>query len=162
MKKITVFLSAATLLALVFAVTAFKAVPPPGPSANGQGTLNLPYMNGIAQHFSFHANTDANGNVSGSFESKSPGQDIRVHGTITCMQILADGKTAVLTGTVTKVVGEGFPIAEGNPIYFKVQDNGEGANAADDRFSDYFVFGVCQNFAVALPPIVSGNIQVKP
>ena len=60
------------------------------------------------------------------------------------------------------MVGSGFPIAVGDPIYFKVQDNGEGANAATDKFSDYFIFGVCQNFNVALQDISGGNIQVKP
>ena len=56
------------LLTLLFSITAFKPLGN-GPSVNGQGTLNLPYMNGEAQHFAFHANTSNSGVVSGSFES---------------------------------------------------------------------------------------------
>ena len=162
MKKITVFLSAAILLTAFFTVTAFKSLPP-GPSANGQATLTLPYLNGT-QHFSFHAKTDGSGNVTGSFESKSPGQDIRIHGNIDCLTILTDGKTAIMTGVVTQVVGNGFPVLPGDRIYFKVQDNGEGANSAGDKFTDYFVYGgSCgNNFNLEMFTIDGGNIQVKP
>jgi hypothetical protein len=163
MKKITVFLSAAILLVTVFAVMSFKPLPP-RPSANGQATLTLPYLNGT-QHFSFQAKTDGSGNVTGSFETKSAGQDIRVHGNIDCLRVLPDGKTAIMTGVVTQVVGNGFPIAVGDRVWFKVQDNGEGANAAGDKFTDYYLFGgSCSNELNFLPlnTITGGNIQVKP
>ena len=132
-----------------------------GPSANGQGGLLL---NDRVQHFAFHATTDKNGIVSGSWESKSPGQDIRTHGTITCLQVLPDGKTAIMSGIITQRSGDGFPgVQVGDPVWFKVVDNGEGANSVEDLFSDYFL-GVssCNNFVVPLQPIVNGNIQVKP
>ena len=160
MKKIPVFFAGIIFLSALLTITAFKSAPP-GPSINGQGTLNAAYLNGT-QHFSFHASKNSAGNVSGTFESKSPGQEIRVHGNIDCFNILADGKTAYVSGVVTEVVGEGYPIAVGNHIWFKIQDNGEGANAAADKFSDYFVFGVCQNLNVGLQDITGGNIQVKP
>jgi hypothetical protein len=161
MKKITFFFTGAILLVALFAVPAFKSLLP-GQSANGQGTLNEVYHNGIPQHFAFHANKDANGNVSGTWESKSAGQDIRAHGTINCLTILSDGKTAVLTGVVTHVVGNGFPLNIGDPIWFKVQDNGEGSNSTNDRFTDYYVFGDCINWNAYFPQITGGNIQVKP
>jgi hypothetical protein len=163
MKKVTFFLASIISLVVLFTITAFKA-PKPGPSANGQGTILLNYMNGEPQHFSFHALTDADGNVSGSWESKSPGQDIRTHGTITCIKVLADGKTAVLSGVVTHIVGDGYPgLTTGTPIWFKVQDNGEGANSAGDTFTDYF-FGLagCVDYGGTPYPITGGNIQVKP
>lgn len=162
MKKLALILTGGIFLVSLVALTAFKILPP-RPSANGQGTLTLPYLNGT-QHFSFHAQTDASNNVTGSFETKSPGQDIRVHGNIDCLNVLADGKTAVMTGLVTQVTGEGFPIAVGDRIWFKVQDNGEGANSPADKFSDYFVFGgSCNsNFIVTMNAITGGNIQVKP
>ena len=161
MKRISLFLAAAILMAGLIALTAFKTLPPK-PSANGQATLTLPYLNGT-QHFSFHAQTDASNNVTGSFETKSPGQDIRVHGNIDCLTILADGKTAIMSGIATNVDGNGFPIAVGDRIWFKVQDNGEGANAPNDRFTDYFVGGICGvNYNLALQQITGGNIQVKP
>ena len=141
-----------------------------GASANGQGALMLDYMNGRVQHFAFHANTDATGKVTGSFESKSPGQDGRVHGTINCLTVLADGKTAIMSGVVTHVVGDGyvlgFGIKVGFPIWLKVEDNGQGANAAKDRFTDFYFLDTpisCkEDLGIDLAPIINGNIQVKP
>jgi hypothetical protein len=132
-----------------------------GPSANGQGGLTI---NGQVQQFSFHARTDKNGVVSGSWESHSPGQDFRTHGIITCMQILPDGKTAVFSGVITHVGGEGFPfVKEGDPVWFKVTDNGEGADAVPDLFSDYYLgLSGCADYGGAMRPIENGNFQVKP
>ena len=163
MKKIALVLTGFILVGGMIALTAFKTLPP-RPSANGQATLTLPYLNGT-QHFSFHARTDGSGNVTGSFETKSPGQDIRVHGNIDCLTVLADGKTAIMSGIATQVVGNGFPIAVGNRVYFKVLDNGEGANAAGDKFSDYYLSGATTcgtNLPLDMNNIDGGNIQVKP
>jgi hypothetical protein len=168
MRKLSVLFAGIIFLGCFFAVIAFKTRTASGPkisSANGQGGLTLDYMNGQQQQFSFHASKDASGNVSGSWESNSPGQDVRTHGDITCMTILADGKTAILSGVVTQVDGNGFPgIVPGTAIWFKVRDNGEGSNAVEDAFSDYFPVATnsCVNFNVVLYPIENGNIQVKP
>jgi hypothetical protein len=158
MKKITIFFTGTILLAAILAVTAFKPHSN-GPSANGQGGLLL---NGRVQHFSFHANTDASGDVSGTWESKSPGQECRQHGEITCMSILPDGKTAILSGVITNTDGVCFGSSVGTPISFEVQDNGEGARSAD-LFSDYLIFADgCYDHGFFLQPITNGNIQVKP
>ena len=166
MKKITLVLTSFILVAGMIAITAFKTLPPSRPSANGQGALDL----GLAkiQHFSFHASTDNNGNVSGSFEVKSASQDIRLHGDISCLKVLTDGKTAFMSGVVTQRTGDGFPgfYNVGDVVFFKVQDNGEGSNAAGDKFSDVYTNGInpiC-NAAVPMPllNIANGNIQVKP
>lgn len=131
-----------------------------GPSANGQGGL---LINDRVQHFAFHASIDKDGNVSGSWESKSPGQNVRTHGTITCLQ-LVDNKTAIMSGIITHRAGDDFPGTNvGDPIYFKVRDNGEGANSAGDLFTDYYPgFNNCSNLNLPFQPIVNGNIQVKP
>lgn len=141
-----------------------------GPSANGQAAVFLDYPGftpGV-QHFSFHANTNGDGNVTGSFETKWEDNG-RVHGTINCLSILADGKTAIMSGTVTQVsganyIGLGFKV--GDDAWFKVQDNGEGTNALQDGFSDlyvYFDLETCTyDYSPDLFPIVSGNVQVKP
>ena len=120
------------------------------------------------QHFSFHANTDENGNVSGSFESKF-GENGRLHGTIDCLSILPDGKTAIMSGAVTHVEGDtyiGVGFRVGDDAWFKVQDNGEGANATEDSFTDvaaYFDLEPCTyDYGIDLFPILNGNIQVKP
>lgn len=132
-----------------------------GPSANGQGGITLA---GRVQQFSFHASVDKNGTVSGSWESHSPGQDIRTHGTITCLTVLADGKTALLSGIITKISGDGFPnVKEGDPVWFKVIDNGEGANNPPDQFSDYTLgLSGCNDYGGTMRPIENGNFQVKP
>lgn len=132
-------------------------------SASGQGTIALDYMNFEPQQFSFHALKDVDGSVTGSWESNSPGQDCRTHGTITCLTILPDGKTAIMSGEITQVEGTCFGSTVGSPIWFKVQDNGEGSKAAPDGFTDYY-FGLsgCTDYGLALHPIIGGNIQVKP
>ena len=165
MKKITLVLTGFMLLAGITSLTAFKTLPPSRPSANGQGALDL----GLAkiQHFSFHANTDNNGNVSGSFEVKSASQDVRLHGNISCLKVLTDGKTAFMSGVITQRSGDGFPgiYNVGDFVYFRVQDNGEGSNAADDKFSDVYPSGVsqyCGPSSILLLKIANGNIQVKP
>jgi hypothetical protein len=140
------------------------------PSANGQGAIFLNYEGftpGV-QHFSFHAKTDEMGNVSGSFETKW-GANGRVHGTIDCLTILPDGKTAIMSGMVTKVQGDnylyyGFEV--GMKGWFKVQDNGEGANAIEDNITDFYVdFNgppCSYDIGFDLLTIQNGNIQVNP
>ncbi len=133
----------------------------PGPSANGQAGLTF---NGILQNFAFHSSTDASGNVSGSWESKSPDQNVRTHGDIICLNILPDGKTAIMSGVVTHVNDDNpFGVAVGDPVWFKVQDNGEGAKAPVDTFSDYYssFLSDCSDADVYMRPIETGNIQVK-
>jgi len=166
MKKITVFFAGAIMLAgLILVSTAFKPLTERA-SANGQGALDLGLAN--IQHFSFHANTDNNGNVSGSFEVKSPGQELRLHGTITCLRILGDNKTAFMSGQVTHRTGDGFPglYNIGDVVFFEVQDNGEGSNALTDKFSDLRTNGnttpVCGQYSIGMFNIANGNIQVKP
>lgn len=127
-------------------------------SASGQAGLTI---DGTAQHFAFHATKDADGNVSGSWETKSPSQNVRTHGTIDCMGF-PNTNTAYLTGTVTQTNADNpFGVVVGDQIWFKVQDNGEGANADSDVFSDYYLFDVCEDFLVDLLEITNGNIQVK-
>ena len=103
--------------------------------ASGQGALMI---NDRVQHFSFHASVDGEGNVSGSWESKSPGQDIRTHGSIDCLTFL-DDNTAILSGTITKTNDNPFGIVAGMSVWFKVIDNGEGAKNATDQFTDYYL-----------------------
>ncbi len=134
-------------------------------SVSGQGGLS--FGEGTkTQHFSFHASIDQNGNVFGSFESKSPSQNsVRTHGTIDCVTFI-DDKTAVLSGTITKVVkgneGTFSNFIVGASVWFKVIDNGEGANSDSDQFSDYYAgFGGCTLYNVRMKDIETGNIQVK-
>jgi len=92
--------------------------------ANGQAALFLSHLNGEVQHFSFHIEKDAEGNVTGSWESKSPSQGLRTHGRLNCITFI-DNHTAYMTGVVTQKVGEVFPgeYEVGMPVWFKVRDN---------------------------------------
>jgi hypothetical protein len=133
--------------------------------ASGQAALLLPHLNGEVQHFSFHVIKDANGNVKGTWESKSPGQDLRTHGSLNCLTFL-DDHTAYMTGVVTQKVGTVFPgeYEVGMPVWFKVRDNGEGSNGVADEFTDYYSLqGIeCVHYEQAsMHSIISGNIQVR-
>jgi hypothetical protein len=133
--------------------------------AKGQAALLLTHLNGQVQHFSFHVIKDANGNVTGTWESKSPGQELRTHGILDCLTFL-DDHTAYMTGVVTQKIGDVFPgeYEVGMPVWFKVRDNGEGNNSSADEFTDYYSLqGIeCVNYEQAsIHPIISGNIQVR-
>ena len=129
-----------------------------GPSANGQALFTF---EGAKQTFAFHAREQSNGAVSGSFEVKAHAVDIRLHGNIDCLSI--SGNTAIMSGVVTHSNEPLFPV--GTTSWFKVVDNGEGANALADEWTDLFVlvgFDCTVDPGFALIPIEAGNIQVKP
>jgi hypothetical protein len=79
--------------------------------------------------------------------------------------LIVVGNVATIGGVVTKATPEipGF-IFEGQEGAFQVVDNGQGANASPDLYSDLFLAPgqVCTNYpgAPAYVP-VSGNIQVR-
>ena len=129
--------------------------------ARGQAGL---IINNRFANFAFHATKDSDGNVSGSWEAHAPGQGLRTHGTIECMVFL-DDKTAIMYGTITKIVPGVFDWFEvGDSIWFKVRDNGEGGNSEPDQFSDYMLFKgfYCGDIpGDYMTDIVSGSIQVK-
>ena len=162
MKKIAFFLSAATLLVAFFAATAFKPLPP-GPSANGQGTLSPPASPSEGfRHFSFHANTMPDGSVQGSGVLTYIGGDLKITFDIDCLIVV--GNTASMTGVVTR--HDQTPALVGTRCRFKVQDNGEGSNATEDRITLLNVglpagFPCLNNVPLTLHPIEGGNIQVK-
>ncbi|MDP4264513.1 MAG: hypothetical protein Q8941_18430 [Bacteroidota bacterium] len=160
MKKQPVYFAGIFLLLSLVTTTGFQSLPPVS-SANGEGELSF---NGGFQHFAFHALKYGDGTVKGSWESKSTGADDRTHGIITCLTILADGKTAIMSGIITQKDGTGFPqFTVGDPVWFKVQDNSEGARASVDMFSDYYMgLSGCVDYGITMLPIENGNIQVKP
>lgn len=126
--------------------------------ATGQGGF---IFNGKPANFSFHASMDSEGNVSGQWEAKTLGGNLRTHGTIYCLTFI-DDKTAVMSGTITKVNKEDgtWPGAQtGKSIWFKVVDNGK---SNIDQFSDYYIgAGDCNDYNPPLANIENGNIRVK-
>ncbi|MBD0293782.1 MAG: hypothetical protein ICV84_01070 [Flavisolibacter sp.] len=77
---------------------------------------------------------------------------------------LVDSKTAVSSGTITKISSTQFPwFVIGDPIWFKIRDNGEGITDLPDEFTDYY-FGTsgCTDYGFSLlQPIENGDIQIK-
>ena len=162
MKKIAVFISSAILLTVLIAVSAFKPLPPAGPSANGQGSLTRP--GDLQRRFAFHANTMPDASVQGSGVLTITAGVAQIKFDINCMTV--SGNTATMSGTVTEVSGNTV-FEVGWNCWFKVVDNGEGSNASGpDKIT--LLFGspnplpCSANVSNALNPIEGGNIQVKP
>lgn len=135
-----------------------------GPSANGQGTLIMPW--GDHQTFSFHAR-DFDGVVEGSLQFNMHGTN-QAHGVIDCMTI--EENIATLSGVISNWPEEWEDFLP-PPYYFwfRVIDNGEGANDPPDEFSDIYVpidYFPCDlpipDGAITMIPIINGNFQVKP
>lgn len=141
-----------------------------GPSASGQGRIS-----GTDRTFAFNAVTHPDGRVSGQGQLTYThnGNDVKIHFTINCISV--SGNEAIVSGTITN--SKAFPEYVGGPCWFKVKDNGEGANAPPDEMT-FFIFCAtgdlssycaqltCGNDlasqAGGLQPIENGNIQVKP
>ena len=158
MKKLTMLLSGTMFLVLLLSVSAFKPLPP-GPSANGQGSLTL--AGDQQRRFSFHANTMPDGSVKGSAVITYTGGVLKDKLDINCMTVT--GNQAEMSGIITDATN---PALIGTGFYFRVRDNGEGTNTAADEITLVFV-----NLAPGFPcvgghgilqPIEGGNIQVKP
>ncbi|MBC7688518.1 MAG: hypothetical protein H7211_10105 [Aquabacterium sp.] len=159
MKKFTAFFAGTMFLAVVLSLTAFKPLPP-GPSANGQGSLTLGLE---SRRFAFHANTMPDGTVQGSGVLTYTTGDLKITFDIDCMKV--SGQTATMSGTVTRSDGS-LPsvFVPGSKIFFRVIDNGEGANDSPDQMSLLYLTGIGCNslFNPPVSPIEGGNIQVKP
>lgn len=141
-----------------------------GPSASGQGRIV-----GTNRVFAFNAVTHPDGSVSGQGQLTYThnGNDVKIHFTINCISV--SGNDAIMSGTVSN--SKALPGYVGGPCWFKVKDNGEGANAPPDEIT-FFIFcqpndisGFCATLicdvdheldAGGLNPIENGNIQVKP
>jgi len=141
-----------------------------GLSASGQGRIV-----GTDRVFAFNAVTHPDGRVSGEGQLTYThnGNDVKTHITIDCISV--SGNEAIMSGTVTN--SNALPDFVGGPCWFKVKDNGEGANAPPDEMT-FFIFcqsndisGFCATLtcgvdheidAGGLNPIENGNIQVKP
>jgi hypothetical protein len=160
-------LIALSLLVLVAAAFTFVTPVRPAPavtldnapSVTGHGNLTIA---GGLQTASFHAVQHQDGTITGSLVAKSRAQDVRIFADIDCLSVL--GNTGTLSGVVTQSNNPTFP--EGNRVWFRVIDNGEGANNPPDLMTDIILFPATSmfncttNFNFALLPIEEGNVQV--
>ncbi|MCW5519518.1 hypothetical protein J1N09_06690 [Aureitalea sp. L0-47] len=137
-----------------------------GPSASGQGTISLEVIppNGEGfRHFSFNARVKNNGSVQGGGVLTYIGGQRNIQFDIDCLEVI--GNTAVMSGVVTR--DNQNPANEGSLCWFKVTDNGEGANAAPDQMTLFYtgvnpaVYTCTNNFNEPVYDIEGGNIQVK-
>jgi hypothetical protein len=137
-----------------------------GPSASGQGTLSLEVIPPAGEgfrHFSFHARVKNNGSVQGNGVLTYVGGQRNIKFDIDCLEV--NGNLAIMSGVVTR--DNQFPQNVGLLCWFKVIDNGEGANAAPDQMSLYFqgtdpaVYTCSNDYTVAIYDIEGGNVQVK-
>jgi hypothetical protein len=122
--------------------------------------------------FSFSAVQYADGTTNGNAQIASRKFDLVIHMRIDCLYVLPDGKTARLSGVVTRT-SRAFPEAPVGEVHrFTVQDNGE-PGAGVDKFSgvppnplardcDDADFGEPEPARVAPTRTVDrGNIQVR-
>ncbi|MBT8274718.1 MAG: hypothetical protein KJO39_01105 [Bacteroidia bacterium] len=137
-----------------------------GPSASGQGTISLDVIPPVGEgfrHFSFHARVKKNGSVQGSGVLTYVGGQRNLQFDIDCLEVT--GNLAVMTGVVTR--DNQFPELEGRLCWFKVIDNGEGANADPDQMALFYtgtdpaVYTCTNNFEVPVYDIEGGNVQVR-
>jgi hypothetical protein len=181
MKK---YLATAALAALVLVAVVVPGAPgaqnPVVHSATGAGhqdDVDVATGEVFNRTFSFSAVQYADGTANGNAQIASrkfqqDGRELVVHMRIDCLHILDDGKTAQLSGVITRT---SFPFEEapvGEVHRFTVQDNGE-PGVGVDKFSgvppnplardcDDADFGQPQPARVAPTRTVNrGNIQVR-
>jgi hypothetical protein len=137
-----------------------------GPSASGHGTVSfdgIPIAGEGFRQFSFHARVKNNGSVDGSGVLSYTGGELNIKFDIDCLEV--DGNVAIMSGVVTR--NNQNPAGEGLLCWFKVIDNGEGANAAPDQISLFFsgtnpvVLTCTNNLTVDIYDIEGGNVQVR-
>lgn len=134
-----------------------------GPSSTGQGRIV-----GTDRVFAFNATTRPNGTVQGEGTLNRTDSGTRFKFSINCLSLA--GNVATMSGTVTE--SNAFPNSIGSPCWFRVKDNGEGANAPPDEITFWYFcpdgptgcdVPTCGSNANAdLFSIEAGNIQVKP
>jgi hypothetical protein len=132
-----------------------------GGSVNGHGNF---FLDAIDLSFSFHGNSDKDGDAKGEFELHDQTKGFNVHGDVVCISVT--GNTAVLNGVVTNSDHPDFLV--GAKVGWAGVDNGEGTNDPADLISNIGPLekkvgkGECGRSKISLVPIISGNIQVKP
>ncbi|MBK9676358.1 MAG: hypothetical protein IPO82_14425 [Betaproteobacteria bacterium] len=133
-------------------------------SATGGGTTEEA---GATSTFVFNAVQRKNGDVTGHLVYHVRGWPVTIMMDLDCL--IVEGNTAKMSGVVTQV-SEEYPglIFVGQDATFMVEDNGQGANAGPDMFSDLFLEpgASCDDPRLGTDPFVPylpvrGNIQVR-
>jgi hypothetical protein len=179
MKTLLTAISALALAALL-APSALGDANPVVHSATGAGhqdDVDVATGQVFNRTFSFSAVQYADGTAEGEAQIASRkfqlgNRDLVIHIRIDCLHVLPDGKTARLSGVVTRTSYPDVEVPVGEVHRFSVQDNGE-PGAGVDRFSgvppnplnrdcDDADFGAPEPGRVAPTRTVNrGNIQVR-
>ena len=170
----------AMVLAAILTPSALGDANPVVHSATGSGhqdDVNAATGEVFNRTFSFSAVQYADGTAAGNAQIASrkfqlDNRDLVIHMRIDCLHILPDGKTAQLSGVVTRTSYPDLEVPVGEVHRFSVQDNGE-PGAGVDKFSgvppnplnrdcDDADFGQPEPGRVAPTRTVNrGNIQVR-
>lgn len=174
-KHLTIAAPAALVLVAVLVSPAPGAQNPVVHSATGSGHQDdVDAVTGevFNRTFSFSAVQHADGTARGNAQIASRKFDLVFHMRIDCLHVQADGKTARLSGVVTRTSHPDPELPVGQVHRFSVQDNGE-PGAGVDKFSgvppnplarecDDEDFGEPEPARVAPSRTVNrGNIQVR-
>lgn len=171
---------------MIAALAALVAVPVLAPAAPGaqngvvhsatgaghQDDVDLATGEVYNRTFSFSAVQRADGTTSGNAQIASRKFDLVFHMRIDCLHVLADGRTARLSGVVTRTSRPDEELPVGEVHRFSVQDNGEPGRGVDKfsgvppnpfrRDCDDADFGDPEPGRVAPTRTVNrGNIQVR-
>lgn len=151
-------------------------------AASGGGKALLP-AGFSALSFSFGANGFADGRATGTFRQlyESAGGTVDFEGEVTCVSVDAELGRAWIGGVITRNSStnpavQGAIHQVGRDVWFRVVDNGEGANAAPDRttvfgFEGAAGFLTSAAYCAGRPwaandantwEVTNGNIQVRP
>jgi hypothetical protein len=131
-------------------------------AATGHANLT---QGGELRTFSFAAIQHADGRVTGEWELNNRATNTRLHGAVTCLTVI--GNRAWIGGITEQSNNPGT--VEGRGVFWRVVDNGEGANDPPDETSLTFTnlaAGVpelrCRNMPLpVVMPIEAGNITVR-
>lgn len=152
-------------------------------SANGGGHYSIlgTSFGDLPTQFSFSAVQKADGTAHGQFHQRLTveGQQIDVHGTVTCLTVDSDNGRAWVGGVVTRNTSEILFTGEihqpGRDVWFRVLDDGEG-NGAVDRTTflgfeggggiitsaEYCAAQIWPDDNARVHPLTAGQIQVRP
>jgi hypothetical protein len=151
-----------------FLAAAALAGEPAKASATGSGMLKKRGEDGKPEYrtFAFNAVTHRDGTTTGEAELLNRTQGSQAHISIDCLAV-EDGKVARMSGAVDRTTN---PEWEGQRVWFKVVDNGEGKGAEPDGITLVTFFPAWDAPSCTpngwyddpvLWPVEAGNVQVK-
>lgn len=127
------------------------------------GKLDLSMFLLPDETYAMTAHRDADGDVRGTFNARLSDPVVAFRGDVTCLETV--GSMAWVGVRITDSDATGGPWAAGGSFWFRLQDNGEGANAPADRISSLNPAGGAARCAerrmgLSLAWTIQGNVQV--